>query len=231
MVDERTQVVSFVRRPEFAARTLYGSLGRKLWDDPGGKPPAPPPPPADPPKPPAGDGDLSAKLEKLERDNKRLTDALSKRDQEAERARADREKADREAAERKGEFERLYGEEKTKGQTLAEQLKSERERRESYEQLVSERIEETLKSVEDKELKSTWKKALEGLDPRAQLRTLDALQATAGKARPTTPRPGAPGRSKGTADLRELGANTPAAEKKRQELVLQLVKQLEVEKG
>lgn len=212
LVDERSQVV-FVRRP-------FGGPARMLWDDPGGKPPAPPDPPAPPAPPPEHHAD-SGEVEKLRRETERLKSALAKREADDAKAKAKADASERDAAAKRGEWEKLYGESEAKGKTLAEQLEQERGKRESYEKLLSERVESSLKSVEDAELRKTWKGALEGLDPAAQLRTLDALQATAGKVKPTTARPGAVGRgNKRTIYLRELSQNTPQTRRALNEAVL-----------
>lgn len=172
------------------------------------------------PEAPADKVDHSARAEKLEREVTRLSAALAKREEAEAKAKAKAEADGREAAAKRGEWERLYGEEQAKGKTLSEQLEGERTKRESYERLLSERIESSLKAVEDTELRKTWKGALDGLSPDAQLRMLDALQATAGKTKPATTRPGAAGRSKRTIDLRELSQNTPQTRQRLNEAVL-----------
>lgn len=167
-----------------------------------------------------------AAFEKLRRDNERLTQALAKREEAETKARAKAEAADKDAAAKRGEWERLYGESEAKAKSLEERLAAEAAKREGYEKLLEERIESGIKSVEDPELRKSWKSALEGLSPDAKLRMLDALQATAGKMPRTTntPKPGAAGRGRGTINLRELSQNTPSARKALNELVLSELK-------
>jgi len=182
---------------------------------------------AAPQAPAAADhGDSSGRLEKLERDNARLAAALAKREEAEAKAKARAEATEREGAAKRGEWERLYGESETKAKSLEEKLAAEAAKREGYERLLEERIESGIKSVEDPELRKSWKGALEGLTPDAKLRMLDALQATAGKSstKPSTPKPGSAGRSRGVIDLRELSKNTPATRRALNELILSELK-------
>jgi hypothetical protein len=171
-------------------------------------------------------GDSSARLERLERENARLVKALEKRELDEKAAQEKASAAEREAAAKKGEWEKLYGEEKAKGSSLAEQLKTERERREGYERLLNDRVDSALKGIEDKELKKKWESAMDGLSPDAKLRTLDALLETAGRSAPNpTPRPGAPGKSKILLDKTLLAGNGPASETARRDLALKILRE------
>jgi hypothetical protein len=165
-------------------------------------------------------------MDRLERENARLVKALEKRDADEKAAQEKASAAEREAAAKKGEWEKLYGEEKARGSSLAEQLKVERDRREGYERLLNDRVESALKGIEDKELKKKWEGALDGLPPDARLRTLDALLETAGRspAPAPSPRPGAPGKSKVIIDKTLLAGTGQASEAARRDLALSILR-------
>lgn len=223
--------IPMVRRPVIGRQGPgLMRIGVPMYWDPD-PPPAPPPagdatPPDPPPPAPSGGGDAAARLAKLERENERLTEALKKRQDAEAKAKSAAEAKEREAAAKRGEWERLYGEEQSKSKTLAEQLESERLARGELETFLSERMEQALKSVEDESVRKTWKAALEGQAPLQAQRTLDALMATLGNAQQSTPspRPGTPGRSKTTIDLRELSKNTPQTRARLNDIVMAKLK-------
>lgn len=159
------------------------------------------------PKPP-DHGALAARLEKLEAENVRLQQQLTA-------GQSAKEAAEKAAAEKRGEWEKLYGEEKAKGTTLAQQLAEEQQRRQSYEEHLSARVKSALAEVPEGE-RPRWEQALKGLDPLRQDGILELLRAGVGVG---GVKPGPAGPGKRGVDLKLLRGNSPAAEQYRVELV------------
>ncbi len=224
---EHTQV----RRP-IIGRPVMGTrrIGLPMYWDP--DPPAPQPPqtppapnppapPATPPSAPPAGGAPAADVEKMRRDNERMRKALEGLQEEKTKAAAAVEEKDREAAAKRGEWEKLYGEEKTKGKTMAEQLEGERKARGELEDFLRSRTKQALDAAPE-DVRKSWKAALEAQPSAiAAQTTLDALIATMGASQQSpSPRPGAPGRNRSVIDLRELSKNTPSNRARLNELVL-----------
>ena len=169
-----------------------------------------------PPEPPAETSQPNPELAKLARDNERLKKALDGMNRKKE----ERDKAatalEEKAAEQRGEFEKLYGEEKTKGSALQKLLNEEKEAREGLEDHLKGDVEKALETVEDTTDRDAIKAAIEGL-PILKQRSLLSVMLKGRSVQTATP--GAVGRGQQGVDENLLGDTGPKGQLYKMELV------------
>lgn len=150
--------------------------------------PEPTPEPT-PPAPPSGPDPA-----KLQAEIERLTKALGKLD-------TDRKARETKDAEARGEHERLYGEAKTRAETLTAELETAKGERAKLADWIKARNAGQIKAVEDEKVRKIWERAIDGLDPLKASDVLDALRAAAPvAAQVPTARPGPAGKGSRKSD-------------------------------